>query len=423
VIEHPYWWDTRAPAALDRAELPRSVDVAVVGAGYTGLVASRQLAQAGASVVVFEREEIGWGGSSRNGGQVLTGFKLEPAALIARYGSHRARELFYTSLTSIAELERLIADEAIDCEYARTGYVQAASKPSHFEAFRDEQALLAREFGHRVELVPKADQRSELGTDRYHGLLVDEMGGALNPAKYVYGLANAASRAGVVIARRTAVNRLSRPSTRWSVETSRGVVDAGDVLVATDAYTDEAVPWLQRRLVPIGSYVIVTEPLAQADVAALIPRRRMVFDSKNFLVYFRVLADGRLLFGGRAEFGRPDEDATRRAAAILRDNVSQVFPQLASVRVDYAWCGTVAFTRDQMPHAGRIDGAYYACGYCGHGVAMATYLGALIGRRMAGEPIEHPLFDDRFAPIPCYTGKPWFLPFLGAYYRFKDMVG
>jgi glycine/D-amino acid oxidase-like deaminating enzyme len=422
VIEHPYWWDTTAPADLAPAALPRSVDIAVVGAGYTGLMASRQLAQAGASVVVLEREQIGWGGSSRNGGQVLAGFKLEPAALIARFGACRARELFDTSVTAISELERLITEEAIDCEYERTGYVQAAVKPAHFAAFRDEQALLAREFGRRVELVSRADQRSELGTDRYHGLLVDEMGGALNPAKYVYGLARAASRAGVVIAPRTAVRRMSRPSARWKVETSGGEVDAGDVLVATDAYTDEAVPWLQRRLVPIGSYVIATEPLAQADAASLIPRRRVVFDSKNFLVYFRVLDDGRLLFGGRAEFGRPDEDATRRAAAILRDAVTEVFPQLASVRVDYGWCGTVAFTRDQMPHAGRVNGAYYACGYCGHGVAMATYLGALIGRRMAGEPIEHPLFDDDFAPIPCYTGNPWFLPLLGAYYKLQDLV-
>jgi len=401
---------------------PGPVDVAIVGAGYTGLSAARHLARIGASVVVVERERVGAGASSRNGGQVLTGLKLDPHALIARFGASRAGELFAMSLDAIAFLEEVIAADAIECGYERTGHVQAASKPAHFDGFRREQEVLAEAFGHSVRLVDRAQQHEEVGSERYFGLLVDERSAGLNPASYVRGLGLGAVRSGAVVVERCRARRIARSGRGWTVATERGDVDAGDVLIATDAYTDGAAPFLQRRFVPVGSYMIATERLPGGLAAALLPRRRMVFDSRHFLHYFRLSADDRLLFGGRAEFSQPTEASTRRAAASLRVGMLRVFPQLRGIAIEYAWSGRVAFTRDQMPHAGRIEGLYYAGGYCGHGVAMATYLGATIARRMAGEPIEHPLFDDRFAPIPLYNGSPWFLPLAGAYYRFKDLV-
>jgi glycine/D-amino acid oxidase-like deaminating enzyme len=396
--------------------------VAVIGAGYTGLSAARRLARGGASVVVVERERVGWGASSRNGGQVLTGMKLDPAALVARFGESRASALFAVSLDSIAALERLIADEGIQCEYGRSGHVLAASKPSHFEAFREEQSLLARVFKHHVDLVPAVDQLAELSSRAYHGLMVDERSGTLNPARYVNQLAGAARRAGAAIIEDTPVTSVSRAAAAWTITTSRGAVQAGDLLVATNGYATDVTPWLQRRFVPIGSYIIATAPLPQSEAAALIPKRRMVFDSKHFLHYFRLTEDHRLLFGGRAEFARPSADTIARCADILRRDMLAVFPSLATTEVEYAWGGNVAFTRDQLPHAGRLHGAFYAGGYCGHGVAMATHLGALIARRMAGEQIEHPLFDDHFRAIPFYHGTPWFLPIAGAYYKLLDWL-
>jgi glycine/D-amino acid oxidase-like deaminating enzyme len=194
--------------------------------------------------------------------------------------------------------------------------------------------------------------------------------------------------------------------------------------MATNGYANGACPPLQRRLVPLGSYIIATEPLRPCEAASVLPRRRMAFDSKQFLYYFRLTADSRLLFGGRAAFTRPTPAATRRAARILRDGLARIFPELATRSVDYAWSGNVAFTRDQLPHAGLLEGrgggVFFAAGYCGHGIAMATCLGELVARRMAGERIEHPLFDDRWAAIPFYTGRPWFLPLVGAYYTVKD---
>lgn len=431
--DYPYWWDTvpnlRSRLSSPESQIPNPVsladrrfDVAIVGGGYTGLSAARFLARSGASVIVLDRERAGWGASSRNGGQVLTGTKLDPSTLVSRFGEERARQLFAISRDSIAALEQLIADEAIACEYARTGHVQAAWRPSHFRGFREQQEVLARVFGHRVELLTRSAQRSELGSDAYYGVLIDEASASINPAQYVDGLTTAVSRAGVVIAENTAVTAFCRSSAGCTVTTATGVISARDVLVATNGYTNGAAPALQRRLIPVGSYIIATEPLSTADAAVLLSRRRVAFDSKHFLYYFRLSGDNRLLFGGRAEFAKPTPETTRHAAAILHEGMTRVFPQLRSVRVEYAWSGNVAFTRDGLPHAGMLDGAYYAAGYSGHGIAMSTYLGTLIGRRIAGESIVHPLLDDHFPAIPLYRGNPWFLPLIGAYYKIRDYL-
>jgi len=273
-----------------------------------------------------------------------------------------------------------------------------------------------------VELVSRSNQRSEVGSDFYYGLLVDERSGRVNPARLVNGLAAAAVRRGACVAAPVAVTGAARSGARWTVSTSAGPIDAGDVFFATDAYADEASPALQRRFVPVGSYIIVTEPLVREQAAAILPRGRTASDSKHFLHYFRMTSDDRLLFGGRAEFSRPDSATIRHAAAILQRGLELVFPQLVGIAIEYAWGGNVGFTRDQLPHAGKLDDAYYAGGYGGHGIAMAIGLGEQIARRIAGEPIEHVLFDDRFQAIPFYGGTPWFLPLVGAYYRVRDWI-
>lgn len=418
--ETPYWWDSAPPLSIPFAPPPARADVVVLGSGYTGLAAARRLAFSGARVVVLEKETLGWGASSRNGGQVLTGWKLGASRLLRRFGRERAREMFTASLSAIAFVESLVADEAIECGFRRCGHLDAAFKPGHFEAMRREQELLAQEFGHAVRLVPREEQRSELGSDFYHGLSIDESSACLHPARYVRGLAQAAVRAGALLVERAPALELRRDGAGFRVATPAGALHARDVLVATNGYTDAAAPKLRRRVVPIGSYIVATEPLPPETASRLLPRDRVAFDSKEFLFYFRLSEDRRLLFGGRAQFLPSTPSSTRSSAAILRRELVRVFPELQGVAIDYAWSGNVCFTPDRLPRAGKLDGIHYALGYGGHGVALATHLGDMMGRTILGEPVANPLRDLPFRPLPLYRGRPWFLPLAGAYYKLRD---
>ncbi len=378
---------------------------------------------------MLEARTFGWGASSRNGGMVLTGLKVEPAALLGKYGRERARGMFAGSLAALDCVEQIVNEERIDCDFARDGHLLLAYKPAHFRAFIHEAALLKREFGHTTRLVPPGELGGEIGSRAYHGGLVDEASAGVNPARYVAGLAWAAQRAGAQLFDHTPAERVAREEGAhkgypYVVWTPRGPLRAGAVLAASGGYTGRATPALRRRVVPIGSYIIATAPLPAELARELSPRGRMMFDSKNFLYYFRLTPDRRMLFGGRAGFF-PETPATlRESAAILRRGMLAVYPQLRDAPVEYAWGGTLDFTFDMMPHAGALGGLHYALGYAGHGVAMATYLGTQIGRQLAGEQAENPFAGLPFptAPLGLYDGRPWFLPLAGAWYKLLDWV-
>ncbi|CAG0928708.1 gamma-glutamylputrescine oxidase [Thermoflexales bacterium] len=420
--ETPYWWDN-APVLpnLVIRSLPDQADVVIVGSGYTGLSAARVLALRGVDVVVLEKETFGWGASSRNGGQVLTGLKLGPSALIKQVGLTRAKELHALSLASIQYLEDLIAEENIGCEYTRPGHIEAAWKNSHFAHYRREQEVLAREFNHPVTLIDREAQSCELGTTYYRGLLIDERSGALHPARFVRGLAICASGSGALLFEKTPATKIMRAGTGYAVVTPQGTIRVENILIATNGYTDNAAREICQRVFSLGSYIVATEPLP-ADVAEkLIPRRRVVFDSKRYLYYFRLSADNRLLFGGRADYRPPTPHSTRKSAEILRRGMVQIFPELKDVKIEYAWSGNISLTRDSFPRAGQFEGLYYALGYGGHGVAMATYLGGQLANIMCGAPGKNPFQDLPFDPLPFYYGKP-FLPLGALYYKLLDVI-
>jgi glycine/D-amino acid oxidase-like deaminating enzyme len=402
--DQPCWTDS-APAWLATPPaVPDRVDVVVIGAGYTGLSAARAVARGGASVAVFDKQAFGDGASARSGGQVRTGLRLGAAELVTRYGRPRAKVLFTASVDAISALQRLIADETIACDSERVGHVQAASKPAHFERFAREQEVLAREFDHHVDLVPRSLQDTELGAAGYHGLLVDARSLAIHPLKYLHGLARAAMAAGARLHDRMPVTRVSRTGVGFQVTAAGRKIVARDVIACTNGYTDGALPALRRRVMPIGSHVIATEPLSAELAAQLIPRRRVVFDSDDSLHYFRLSPDNRLVFGGRAQFASATPARTRTSAIILRRAMVELFPALRDVRVDYAWSGNMDFTRDSLPHAGLVDGIHYAIGYGGQGIALATYLGARVGECLLGRQADTPFHDLRFDAIPLYAG-------------------
>ncbi|MCZ7574148.1 MAG: FAD-binding oxidoreductase [Ardenticatenaceae bacterium] len=423
--ESSLWQETATISTTDPARpLPERVDVAVVGGGYTGLSAARTLAQRGARVAVLEAQTFGWGASSRNGGMVLTGLKLPVGTLMARYGRETARRLFAASLASIDCVERIVHEEGIDCDFARCGHVELACKPAHFTAFARDAEVLAREFNHHVRVIPRSELGSEIGSPRYYGGLVDAVSAGLNPARYVAGLLRAAKKAGAEMFDHAPVEQFVRESGTFRVSTPRGLLRAHELFIATNGYTGTIAPALQKRVIPVGSYAIATEPLPEALTRELIPQNRMLFDSKNFLYYFRLTPDRRLLFGGRASF-LPDSTRTVRASArILRRGMVEVYPQLRDAAVEHAWGGTLGFTFDMLPHAGRLHGVAFALGYGGHGVAMATYLGARVAAALAGEAVENPFAELPFpgAPFGLYHGTPWFLPLAGLWYRLLDWL-
>lgn len=420
-----YWHTTvNMPDDSKVTPLPEKVDVAIIGGGFTGLSAARTLARQGVSVAVLEANTIGWGASSRNGGMVLTGLKLGMGTVMKKYGREIARTLFRCSLESIDTVEQIVREENIDCGFRRYGHLLTANKPGHFDGLKAEVEFMEKEFNHRLRLIPKSEQPAEIGSTIYHGAILDECSGGLNPAQYVSGLAAAAERAGAKLHARARVQRLEREKDGFRLATERGALRAGSVLVATSGYTGSVTKKLQQKVIPIGSFIIATERLPEELVKQLIPNGRMVFDSMHYLNYFR-LWDNRMIFGGRAAFFPETATTIQRSAAILRREMVEVYPQLRDARIDYVWGGTLDFAFDMMTHVGQVDGIYYSLGYAGHGVAMATYLGKSVAEAMMNGGIrEHPfnLFPFPSAPLGLYNGFPWFLPFAGAWHKILDWM-
>lgn len=423
-----YWLTTVAMPTPPAESLAATADVAIIGAGFTGLSAALALAKRGARVVVLESETIGWGASSRNGGMVLTGLKLGVNELISKYGRDLTRRMYAASLDTITCVERIVKEESIACDFSRTGHLEVACKQSHFDGYARQVEVIAREFSHRLKIVPRNELRSEIGADIYYGGMVDESSAGLNPARYVAGLGAAAMRAGAQIAEHTTLQKIERDSQNgapgFRLTTSRGSLRARNVLVGTSGYTGAATPALQKKIIPIGSFIITTEVLPDALARELSPRNRQMYDSKNYLYYFRLTPDNRMLFGGRAAFFPETDHTIRQSAEILRRGMIDVYPQLRNTRVDYVWGGTLDFCFDIMPHAGQLDGIYFALGYAGHGVAMATWQGQRMAEWIADGKTDNPFAEIPFpgAPLGLYNGKPWFLPFAGAYYKVLDWI-
>jgi len=348
--------------------------------------------------------------------------------LISRYGRELTQRMYAASLETIDCVERIVRQEAIDCDFSRCGHLEVACKQKHFDDYARQAEVIAREFNHQLRVVQRQELSTEIGSTIYYGGMVDEVSAGVNPARYVAGCARAALKAGAAIFERARVAALQRESRQgasgWKITTSRGALWAREVFVATSGYTGKATPALQKRIIPIGSFIITTEVLPQALAHELSPRKRMIYDSKNYLYYYRLSPDSRMLFGGRAAFFPENDQTVRRSAEILRRGMIDVYPQLGEIKVEYVWGGTLDFAFDIMPHAGQIDGMYYAVGYAGHGVAMATYQGQKMAELIAGDKPENPFVGIPFpgAPLGLYNGKPWFLPFAGVWYKFLDWV-
>ncbi|MBS0561344.1 MAG: FAD-binding oxidoreductase [Proteobacteria bacterium] len=415
----PYWWDATPRPSIALSALPARADVVVVGSGYTGLVAALQTARGGRSTVVLDAEDAGYGCSTRNGGQISTSIKGSYSQLSRRHGAEKAAAILRTGHASLAWTGAFIEQEGIDCDFSVCGRFHAAHSPRAYEALVRSLDDHAPGLKAPAEIMPRSEQRAELGTDAYHGGVVFTRHASVDPAKYHQGVLDRAIAAGAQVVPHCPALALDRDGGGWRVRTPRGDILARNVVVGTNGYTGKLVPWLRRRVIPIGSYIIATEALPPDLMARVMPRRRIVSDTRKVVYYYRPSPDNtRIVFGGRVSFSETDP---RASGPLLRAELVRLFPELASVRISHSWWGYVAYTFDELAHIGERDGVYYAMGYCGSGVGMAGYLGMCLGQRALGSKEAATGLDPiPFQTRPLYTGNPWFLAPSVAYYRWKD---
>jgi glycine/D-amino acid oxidase-like deaminating enzyme len=369
---------------------------------------------------VLDSGALGSGASTRNGGMVGGAVKLDWQTLARRHGPSRAAALLDGARASFEFLEDLIAREGLAADYRRCGRFQLACNPRQYAVLARQVAALG-ERPDGVRMVPRERQREEIGSDRYHGGVAIEAAGGLHPARFHAGLRAAARAAGALLHGHAGVRRLSRSAAGFDLATARGALQAAEVVIATNGYTGPLTPDLQRRVVPVSSYIIATEELPLDLTRRLSPQGRMFVDGNRLLCYFRLSPDRRrVLFGGRVSL---QDVAERHSAEGLYRRMVRVWPELAGCRISHSWKGAVAFTFDRLPHMGIAAGAHFAMGCNGSGVAMASYLGHQLALKLLGRTNRPCPFDGLDFPTrPLYDGRPWFLPAVGAWYRWRDAL-
>ena len=417
----PLWLQNAPIPPLTQGALPGRADVLIVGAGYTGLSAARETAAAGRSTLVLDAGVIGAGCSSRNGGQVAYSIKPSFHSLRKKFGADVAFGICREGLDAVTYL-RSLATKEIDCGWREEGCFFGAHTPRHFAAMVREAENQIRGLEQRIDIVAKADQHREIASDFYHGGCVYPDDASVDPTRLLLALLRRALDSGASVADRCPVEAISRTRDGFEVSTARGIVRVRQVLLATNGYSGPLSPWARRRVIPIGSYQIATEPLGTGRVRELIPRGRNIVDSRRVVVYFRPSADGeRIIFGGRAALAGKDPLA---CVPRLRRMMERILPQLRSVPVSHAWVGWVAYTFDTLPHLGQHDGVHYCMGYCGQGVPLAPYFGKRIGQQMLGLKEGRTALDGvPFPSRPYYWGRPWFLAPSVFAYRTFDALG
>jgi glycine/D-amino acid oxidase-like deaminating enzyme len=418
----PYWWEAYTPTSGELVDVPREAPVAIVGGGYAGLSAALELAKQGVEAVVLERGALGVGASTRNGGSVSGGVNIGKSfsGRAAEIAPERAQHLLSDASDAFSLIERLIEEERIECFWMKHGRFVGAWTPKHYASQEKRLASLNDDAQSGAYMVPRERQREEIASDYYYGGMVVERSASLHPALYYKGLLDACRRRGIAICAEASVESITANGAGWRVETSRGTVTAGDVVIATNGYTGDVTPALRRRVVPIASHIIATEELPDDLAASLIPKWRSISDTKRVLCYYRLSPDGRrMVFGGRARFTPANPEL---CANVLHGYMTERFPQLKGARITHSWTGNTAFTLDALPHMGEEGGLHYCLGCNGSGVAMMTYLGTQTARKIARVANARCAFDADFPDHPLYSGTPWFLPVVGGWYRMRDRL-
>ncbi|MFO0997318.1 MAG: FAD-binding oxidoreductase [Alphaproteobacteria bacterium] len=416
------WAATATEPPIDAPPLDGTAraDVAVVGAGYTGLAAALHLAQAGAAVRVIESREVGWGGSGRNFGQVIPGLKYDPDEIELRFGPELGARLIALAGGAADELFALVRRHGILCDAAQSGWIQPAHGARGLAIARGRVEQWAKR-GADVEFLDRARAAALLGTESYAGGWLDRRGGQVQPLSLARGLARAAKEAGALIHGRSPVTRLERQGARWRVATAKAAVEADTVILATNAYTTRLWPGLRQSLIPVRPFVAASAPLGENVRRTILPQGHAASDSKRLLSYFRLDAQGRFLMGGR---GALDHRAHSHLFDGLAADARRFFPQLGRVEWAYRWSGWLAMTADHMPHLHALaPGLYAGLGYQGRGLALALVFGRELARRaLHGDTIRDGWPVTPLRPLPFHALRGPALRGIRLYWRLCDRL-
>lgn len=419
------FWQATAPTFTGGASgpLPSHADVVVIGGGFTGVSAALSLARSGVNVVLLESGAVMSQASGRNGGHCNTGVAQNFASLVASQGLEQASRFYRAFDDAVRYVEQLVREEGLDCDFRLCGKLKLASKATHFAGLRDAWQLMRSSVDPDIELLSKEDIGREVGSDMFQGGLLQKRGGQMHMGKFGVGLAEAAARNGARLYPHHAVTALTRlDGHRHRVATAQGEIVADKVLMATGCSNVGPFPWFQRRIVPVGSFIIVTEVLGDERLRQVLPQDRTYVTSMNLGNYFRTTADRRLVFGGRARFAASNPTSDSRSGEVLQRTLTRMFPSLANTRIDYCWGGMVDMTADRLPRAGEHEGVFYSLGYSGHGTQMSVWMGRVMADLLSEKPTSNPWQRAAWPALPGYHGKPWFLPLAGLYYKAKDQL-
>lgn len=417
----PYWWEAAPPEDSRDAPLPDNIDVLIIGSGFAGLSAALEAARAGASVAVLDGGPLGGGASSRSGGMVSSGQKLVLTEALKGLPAEKSAAALEDSKATFEFLKDLVAREKLDADLQLVGRFFGAFAPSHLETLKRNAETLHRKTGVTIRILSRAEQREEVGSDYFHGGFVVEDYGGVHPAKLNQALRGAARGAGATLHSHARVQRTERVPGGHIAHTERGQVRASHILYATNGYTDAASPWLEKRVIPVMSFQIATEPLPPGMLARMIPKLRMVTDSRNELSYMRPSPDGtRLLFGCRP---RALQTTPEQLAPLLRARMLRVFPELEPIRLTHAWGGYVGMTADRLPHVAEQDGVLHAVGCNGNGVALMSFLGWHAAQLMLGRTNRRAFFADiPFPAVPFAPLRRALVPAASAAYHLGDFM-
>lgn len=415
----PHWWDAAAPHHRRQDAPPAKVDVAIVGSGYTGLVAALHLARAGRSVAVIEANEAGSGASRRNAGYLGRTLKRSFTWLENHHGAEFATRVYRELDAARQFVFALVAELGIDCHIESCGRFIGANSLAHYTDLLRELEVMQRRLGFPYHAVSRNDLHKELASEAYVGGAVVPDLGAIHPALFHAGLLRAAEAAGVAVHTGIAFAGARETGDGFDLATSKGQIAARDLVMATNGYTPRFAEWLARRVIPFHGFMAATEELPAETMARLIPNRRTVIDSHVNINFIRPAPDARrILFGGLTGGPQPDLKAKGRD---LHEMIRRLLPDLAQVKLSRVWSGQCAGTFDFMPHIGRQHGVWHALGYNFAGVPMGSYLGHKLALKIIGKEEGETVFGTTpFPTFPGYGGNPWFVPLAMRWFDWKD---